>query len=358
MFSIFKKKDIRGIADFGRPKQIENLYNVRELVYAPAGVSLANTDPDRWRIYKLRDQRQQNSCVFQARAKAAGILAEQYTGEFIEFSAEGYNRRSNLTVGSFPIESMDMWHTDGIVLETLTPSIGLQNDAELKKMRNTEFDTKVAKISTLDAYYSLQPYNFDLILSTLHSTNKPIPLGFFATQSEWYRDIPTILEPRLTIGSAVVRHEVCATPNFGIWNGEEGFTIEDSLGKTGIEGTGVRWITRSFFQRRNYIPGLVPTRFKNYGEMNIDPARPHIKLTRDLQRDMIGPDVRELQQVLKFEGFFPANHSGSEYYGPITERGVKQYQAKHGIVNEGTPITTGYGRVGPQTRAHINNRYR
>jgi hypothetical protein len=41
------------------------------------------------------------------------------------------------------------------------------------------------------------------------------------------------------------------------------------------------------------------------------------------------------------------------YFGPLTQRAVQRFQARAGIVNYGTPYTTGYGSVGVRTRAAI-----
>lgn len=41
------------------------------------------------------------------------------------------------------------------------------------------------------------------------------------------------------------------------------------------------------------------------------------------------------------------------YYGSLTIAAVQRYQCKYGIVCQGTPSTTGYGRVGPVTAAKI-----
>lgn len=345
-----------GILDLGTEEQKAKLYKAEELVSAPLDVALGPTSPEMWKIYPRRNQDGSNSCVYQARAKAAGILQEQATGEFIEYSAADYAKRSNKpTPGAYPVESFDFWRTEGIGLEVLEPSQNVP-DAPIENFKQSKFEGAIAKVSLLDKYYALPAMNFDMIVSTLAATKKPIPVGFFGTYEDWNRDIPTLLNPGLDLGNAVVRHEVCATPNFGIYQGLEGFTIEDSWGSTGIGGMGVRWITRAYFEKRNYIPGLVPTSFKSFSDIGVDPEKPHIALTRELEFGMTGPDVRALQAVLKFEGFFPANHAGSEYFGEITKAGVGKYQLKYGIVASET--APGFGRVGPKTKADLNDRYK
>jgi peptidoglycan hydrolase-like protein with peptidoglycan-binding domain len=64
-----------------------------------------------------------------------------------------------------------------------------------------------------------------------------------------------------------------------------------------------------------------------------------------------GPDVTKLQQFLAWEysNFYSSYVTG--YFGPITQAAVKQWQREHNIVSSGTPWTTGYGAVGPRTRA-------
>ena len=65
-----------------------------------------------------------------------------------------------------------------------------------------------------------------------------------------------------------------------------------------------------------------------------------------------GGDVTRLQQFFysQYEGF----PSPTGFFGSITENAVEQWQTEHDIVSSGTPDTTGYGRVGPATRASIN----
>lgn len=341
-----------GILDLGTEAQKAKLFTISELIPAAAGaVPLEITDPSKWKIYPRRDQAQSNTCVFQARAKAAGILREQTTGEFVEYSASDYNKRSNKpSAGAYPVEAFDFWKKDGIGLEVLEPSQKM-SDAGVALVTQSPFEIDVAKISKIENYVALLGYNFDVILATLYNTKKPIPVGFFATSSEWNKDVPIIINPSLTLDKAGVRHEVCATPNIGIYKGEEGFTIEDSWGTTGIEGKGVRWITRSFFEKRNYIPGLYPTAFKTYTDIGVQPTKPKVNLQIDLEFGMQHPDVRKLQEVYKYEGLFPANHPGSDLFHNITLEATKKFQVRYSIA---APGDGGYGRVGPKTRAKIN----
>ena len=62
----------------------------------------------------------------------------------------------------------------------------------------------------------------------------------------------------------------------------------------------------------------------------------------------IGKDVTTVQKVLVKQGFLrPLSHYGT--FGPVTEKAVKLFQKKKGIVTYGTANSTGYGVVGPLT---------
>jgi PKD repeat protein len=53
----------------------------------------------------------------------------------------------------------------------------------------------------------------------------------------------------------------------------------------------------------------------------------------------------EVSQLQAFLGVSP-----TDYFGPLTQQAVQNYQASRGIVSYGSPDTTGWGFVGPQTR--------
>lgn len=332
------------------------LYRVEEIIpNAAAGAPvLEKTDPTKWKRWNRREQDGSSSCVYQARAKAAGIIREQETGEFVEYSAAAYNDRSNKPAeGSSPVEAFDKWREDGVGLEILEPSQKISESA-FPKIKRSAFDRDVAKISRIKNYVGLRLGDFDQMIATLAATKKGIPFGFYAAKSEWNKTARVMeVKENVTPGSAYARHEVCATPNFGIFEGKEGFTFEDSS-IPGIDGTGVLFMTRDFFEKRNYILPLYPTAFKTLEESGVTMARPKVRLTRELDLGDTGPDVRDLQRVMVWEGFFPANHPGSDYFGTITRDCVEKFQTRYGIVTGGTPETTGFGRVGPKTLEFIN----
>lgn len=65
-----------------------------------------------------------------------------------------------------------------------------------------------------------------------------------------------------------------------------------------------------------------------------------------------GSDVSRLQQFLVSANLLSGD-SVTGYFGPLTQAAVQKWQASHSIVSSGSPDTTGWGVVGPKTRAAI-----
>ncbi len=61
---------------------------------------------------------------------------------------------------------------------------------------------------------------------------------------------------------------------------------------------------------------------------------------------------KTLQAFLASQNLFPKNLE-TGYFGPFTLQAVKKFQCDHGIVCSGTANTTGWGHVGPKTKAMI-----
>ncbi len=78
------------------------------------------------------------------------------------------------------------------------------------------------------------------------------------------------------------------------------------------------------------------------------------KITTRLELKSKGDQVLWLQQVLIAQGLLSAD-SATGYFGPLTEAAVKKFQKTYNIVSSGTPVSTGYGAVGPTTRNLVNS---
>lgn len=66
-----------------------------------------------------------------------------------------------------------------------------------------------------------------------------------------------------------------------------------------------------------------------------------------LQFGSRGPEVTKLQQMLKDAGFFPQSQSTTEYFGPITEKALKEYQKARSLTIDGI--------YGPQSNNVLKN---
>lgn len=84
------------------------------------------------------------------------------------------------------------------------------------------------------------------------------------------------------------------------------------------------------------------------------------ELTANLNVGMANPQVKLLQQILNRLGYTVSTSgpgsAGSEtdYFGSLTREAVKRFQCSKNITCTGNESSTGYGRVGPMTRAALN----
>lgn len=77
-------------------------------------------------------------------------------------------------------------------------------------------------------------------------------------------------------------------------------------------------------------------------------------LTQTLDLGDSGSNVTSLQTFLSTNGDVYPSKLITGYFGQLTKAGVERFQTQNNIVSSGTPVTTGYGRVGPTTLATIN----
>ncbi len=72
-------------------------------------------------------------------------------------------------------------------------------------------------------------------------------------------------------------------------------------------------------------------------------------ITRTLKPGHSGEEVEHLQAFLQRTGDLKEANT-TNFFGPITERALKAWQSRTGIVSEGDADSTGFGAAGPKTR--------
>lgn len=75
-----------------------------------------------------------------------------------------------------------------------------------------------------------------------------------------------------------------------------------------------------------------------------------VVFTQPLRSGATGGQVSILQDLLKDAGFLSTSFTKGTF-DSATEQAVKTFQRQNGIASSGTPNTTGYGALGPRTRA-------
>ena len=77
-----------------------------------------------------------------------------------------------------------------------------------------------------------------------------------------------------------------------------------------------------------------------------------VTINANLQRGSRGAEVLTLQQFLIAQGLLLSD-SATSFFGSLTESAVQKWQASQNIVSSGSPSSTGWGVVGPKTRAAL-----
>ncbi|MEX0933687.1 MAG: peptidoglycan-binding domain-containing protein [Candidatus Paceibacterota bacterium] len=77
-----------------------------------------------------------------------------------------------------------------------------------------------------------------------------------------------------------------------------------------------------------------------------------LQVGRTLGVGSVGQDVQNIQKFLKQKGHFDYTET-TGYFGPITQKAVQDFQETQGIIDRGSPETTGFGLVGPRTRGAL-----
>ncbi len=115
-------------------------------------------------------------------------------------------------------------------------------------------------------------------------------------------------------------------------------------------------VTKTSISSTQYY-GTYPTGSVNQGTTNTAQTsfkKARVLFARGLRVGITGDDVKALQEFFAQDKTIYPEGLTTGYFGSATLRAIQRFQAKYGIATSGTPDTTGYGALGPKTRALIN----
>lgn len=299
-----------------------------------------------FRTFPVLNQFFTYKCVAFTTAKLAMINFWLKTKEIIFFSPNSiYDYRVNKPSGGMVgDDAFQIWKDKGIALEAVCKSAQVQ---ETDPIEINLFAKEVAKGFKLGNYITIPEKDFDRVASTIQTTGKGVMTWFYFTSKEWSREVPKVMDnlsgpydPKSS------RHSVSSV-DFGICtdvsiiDGQQVLKIEDSAHFGGIS---VRFITREFFEARNFLIKY-PMNF-NYEEAPVVPPPTTYHFTLNMKLGDNNSEVMELQKYLQKLGYYPMNISTPGNFGPITRDSVIKFQLARGLVGDGV--------VGPKTLLELN----
>ncbi len=318
----------------------------KEIVASAAPVIWTEKISTSWRKFPIFNQDGSGSCVAQTMAKIMGVLYWIKNGVYVHFSATHiYQRRSNKPAGGMAgVECFNI-AKEGATLEVLTPSQDM-NDTQMDGIKIEKYKEDVGKIFKIGEPVYGPAKDIETVASIIQQTGKAVMVWYYFDNNEW-TDVPVVLNQNLDLyAPGTARHSVTAV-DFTLYQGKKCLIIEDSWGPNFGKG-GQRIITEDWHKARNWFVGHAMN-------FNFEPAptpnKPHHNFLVDMQFGETNSEVSALQDCLRYEGIFPSNIQSTGYFGAVTKKAVQDFQLKYSITVVGNP---GYGRVGPLTRAKLN----
>jgi hypothetical protein len=312
-----------------------------EEIFAQGAVVWEQRKP---KSYPIRNQFMSSSCVAQTLALMLSIENEKEEGRWVEFSASDiYQRRQNKGYGGMiGNDALEIVRNFGATLEVLMPSQML-GESEINAVPRKWSDDFIGGIFRTQAYFHL-PFNIERIAGVL-AQGHPVMTWFMFPRAEW------TAEPRVTTSTHDMVHHSVTAVDYVLRNGKKFIVIQDSWGLDRTTDQGLRYISEEYIKSRMTFCAYINDAPNNWRDnQNVpDVPKPTVKLSQTLKMGSRGDEVKQLQQVLKYEELFPQNATQDGIFGAITHSSVVKFQKKHGLGADGI--------VGKITRSLINKIY-
>lgn len=307
---------------------------------------------------KTKNQGQSYSCGGQATGYLGGGYSVFQKKVFDEKSAKFiYAPIAQPGGGTYGRDLCDRVYKAGWAPESMCLSYengGTPSEAFMVSASDITSDTIKKALDDKAISYAFVATDIDSIAQATQA-NKGILLGIIgANNGTWLSTDP---KPPVNGDYSCWGHWV-RTGKAMMRNGKKAIAIHNSWGDT-VGDQGWQWLSEDYFTTvltNSNRPG--PAIFEARAIV-FNPNVPvddsfHYTFTKLMGPGSTGSEVTALQKALTVDGTFPNNIPTTGYYGNITVTSVQKFQAKYGIINYGSPYTTGYGRVGPRTLTKLN----
>lgn len=311
---------------------------------------------DEWRKFPKRDQDGSSSCMAHSGVKILGVENFIEEKKFIELSATPiYQARQNKpNEGMWQQDCLDLLSKPIACKESSLPSQGIGEALINEPFTLSEEMEKEAELYRSNGYAFVSAKDIDSIASVIEQ-GKAVQLMLFFLGNEYWKGTPEIIDSTLKQREErSLRHGVSAV-DYCLINGKKALIIEDSAGWwTTINQTGQRIITEDFLISRCFGAGYLIYR-KNAEKQTL---KPKVKFTTSLSFGIMkNNNVALLQDILKYEGFFPINFPSTGNFLQITAKAVVKWQIKHGIMDFATEPDIRKVRFGPRSILIANLMY-
>lgn len=288
-----------------------------------------------------KDQNGSSSCGGQAWSMYSAVLEALATGTLEERSAKFiYAQTAVAGGGSAGRTNSELCRKSGVCTESLCPSYENGNPPSESFMTRKDDITDNAienAKKNKERSYAVVNSDIDEVAQAL-AVNGGCVIGISGENNgTWLTPFP---KPPLTEGW---RHWVYVG-KAKIIDGKKMIGLLNSWGKDCGED-GWQWVGEDYFKALNGS-AIWSVWTMVYDSNPI--LKPHYTFTKLLRYGMTDPDVKQLQECLKYEGLFPQIQT-TNYFGKITREAVKKFQDKHSLQVDGI--------VGKYTREKLNSIY-
>lgn len=316
-------------------------------LYGALPLNWVEKTPDQWRKFPIRNQDGSGQCVAFSCAMALGVNNLLENNKFENLSPRYiYSKRVNQdSAGMWLQNAFEISCKHGSPLDTFLPSDLLNEQQANEPFTETPEMTANAQLFKGKSYLFCR--NIDEIAQVI-ARGLAVPICATWKFDEW-TSVPKVIHR--PVDSSFARHCVTGVDYF-LYNGEKAILVNESWGSE-YGNDGLRILTESFLNERmtgaGYIIDLV----------NVPPpVKPVHHFTVPLYFGMQEePDVKALQNILKYEGLFPTNTNSTGNYYEITRKAVLAYQRKYKVASEAELTMLQGRRVGYKTIVSLNSKY-